>query len=127
VILAVAIGGALGSSARYGVALWFPQPVGGFPWATFAINITGCLLLGILVVVLNARFPPNRYARPFFGTGILGGYTTFSTYSVETVLLLKDHFVDRAVAYALGSVATGLLAAWLGIVAGRWIASIGRP
>lgn len=116
----------MGATARYGIALRFPQRVGQFPWATFAINVTGCLLLGILVVVLAERFPPNRYARPFLGTGILGGYTTFSTYAVETVLLLKDHYIDRAVAYALASVVTGLAAAWLGIVIGRLIARIGR-
>jgi CrcB protein len=127
VILAVAFGGSIGAAARYAISLRFPESVGDFPWATFAINVTGCLLLGILVVVLAERFPPNRYARPFFGTGILGGYTTFSTYSVETVLLLKDHYVDRAVAYALGSVVAGLFAAWLGIVVGRVFARIGGP
>jgi CrcB protein len=126
VVVAVAMGGSLGATARYGIGLRFPQRPGDFAWATFAVNVTGCLLLGILVVVLAERFPPNRYARPFLGTGILGGYTTFSTYSVETVLLLKDHYVARAVAYALGSLVAGLFAAWLGIAVGRLIARIGR-
>jgi CrcB protein len=83
--------------------------------------------VGVLAVVLAERFPPSRYARPFFGSGILGEYTTFSTYSVETVLLLKNNLVDRAVAYALGIVVAGLVAAWLGIVVGRLLAQIGRP
>lgn len=126
-ILAVGVGGSLGTAARYGISLRFPQRVGAIPWATFAVNVTGCLLLGILVVLLAERFPPDRYARPFLGTGVLGGYTTFSTYSVETVMLAKDQFVDRAVAYALGSIVAGLVAAWLGIVIGRFIASVGRP
>jgi CrcB protein len=122
VLAAVGAGGALGACARYAIGLSYPQGTGGFPWATFAINVSGGLLLGALVVLLTERFPPSRYARPFLGTGVLGGYTTFSTYSVETVLLLRAGFVDRAVAYALASVVVALFAAWLGIALGRVIA-----
>jgi fluoride exporter len=127
VLLAVAAGGALGTLARYGIDLLLPQRPGALPWATLLINLSGCLLLGVLVVVLLERFPPSRYARPFLGTGVLGGYTTFSTYSVETALLIRDQFFVRAAAYALASVGLGLLAAWLGMTVGGWIARIGRP
>ncbi|MGH3986956.1 MAG: fluoride efflux transporter CrcB [Actinomycetes bacterium] len=126
VLLAVACGGLIGSLARYGVGQWLPTQKHGFPWSTFLINVSGALLLGILVVLLLQRFPPNRYAGAFFGTGVLGAYTTFSTYMVETVLLAQDGYVARATAYLLGSLVVGLLASWLGIVIGRRISSLGR-
>ena len=125
VILVVAAGGLLGAPARYGVGQLLPPDKDGFPWSTFLINVSGALLLGVLVELLRERFPPNRYARAFFGTGFLGAYTTFSTYMAETVLLAKDGYVARATAYLLGSLVAGLFAAWLGIVIGR-IITIGR-
>lgn len=126
VLLAVAAGGALGAPARYAVGVLIPTPAHGFPWSTFVINVTGALLLGLLVVLLLERFPPTRYARPFFGTGFLGAYTTFSTYMVETVLLARDGHVERATAYVLGSLVTGLFAAWLGTAIGRRLSRVGR-
>lgn len=126
VLAAVACGGVLGSSARYGVGELFPTPRHGFPWSTFLINVSGALLLGTLVVLLLERFPPNRYARAFLGTGVLGAYTTFSTYMVETVLLAKDGYAARATAYLLGSLVVGLFAVWLGIAIGHAISDSGR-
>jgi CrcB protein len=126
VLLAVAAGGLLGAPARYGVGQLLPTPKHGFPWSTLLVNVSGALLLGILLVLLLERFPPNRYARAFLGTGFLGAYTTFSTYMVETALLAKDGYVERATAYLLGSLVVGLFAAWLGIVIGRTISSLGR-
>jgi CrcB protein len=126
VVLAVAAGGLLGAPARYGVGELLPTPTHGFPWSTLLVNISGALLLGILVVLLLERFPPSRYARAFFGTGFLGAYTTFSTYMVETLLLAKDGYVALATAYLLGSLVVGLFASWLGIVIGRRISTLGR-
>lgn len=119
VYAAVASGGALGGPARYGVGLLLPGGGSAFPWATFAVNVSGCFLLGVLLVLLAERFPPNRYARPFLGTGFLGAYTTFSTFAVETDLLVRAGRVGLATAYALGSALAGLLAAWLGVAVGR--------
>lgn len=126
VLLAVAVGGLLGAPARYGVGQLLPTRTHGFPWSTLVVNVSGALLLGILVVLLLERFPPNRYARAFVGTGFLGAYTTFSTYMVESVLLAKNGHLGRATAYLLGSLVVGLFAAWLGIVIGRTISSLGR-
>jgi CrcB protein len=122
VLLAIALGGAIGGVARYGVALALPTRPGHFPWDTFLINVSGSLLLGLLVVLLAERFPPSRYARPFIGTGILGAYTTFSTFGIETDLLIRDGHPGIAAGYALGTLAGALIAAWIGIVAGRWLA-----
>lgn len=126
VLAAVAAGGALGAPARYGVGLALPTPVNTFPWATFVTNVSGCLLLGLVLVLLADRFPPNRYARPFVATGFLGAYTTFSTFALETDLLFQHNHPDLAVAYALGSAVAGLSAAWAGISMGRLLAGLGR-
>ncbi len=126
VLLAVAAGGSLGSLARYAVGRLLPTAEHGFPWSTLIVNVTGALLLGILVVLLAERFPADRYARSFFGTGFLGAYTTFSTYVVETILLTRDGSAGLATAYLLGSLVAGLLASVLGVVAGRRISLLGR-
>ena len=109
----------LGATARFKLAEALPNETGHFPWATFWTNISGSFLLGFLLVLLFERFPPSRYVRPFLATGLLGAYTTMSTYAVETALLLKDDHVATAVAYALGSIVAGLLVVYAGIVAAR--------
>jgi CrcB protein len=83
----------------------------------------------VLAVVLE-RFPPSRYVRPFVATGFLGAYTTYSTFAVETVLLVRDGYVAVALAYAAASLVTGFVAAWVGLLAGRAVpvpARGGRP
>ncbi len=115
----VAAGGAIGSSLRYlaGKALG-PQADASVPWHTLFVNVTGAFALG-LVVAVAARHGWPGWWRPFVAVGILGGYTTFSTYSLESVeLLLRGHSAT-ALAYAVGSLALGLAAAWLGLLAGR--------
>ncbi len=76
-------------------------------------------MLGFLLVVLLERFPPTRYVRPFLATGILGAYTTMSTYTVETALLIKDGHMATAALYGIGSLAAGVVLAYAGIVAAR--------
>lgn len=97
----VALGGMLGASARYGVALWLPTHPNGFPWATFWTNLSGSFLLGLLLVTLLERFPATRLVRPFLTTGILGAFTTMATYEVETALLIKNGHPATAVLYGL--------------------------
>ena len=115
----IAAGGMLGVAARYGVAAAFSNPTDGFPWATFWINVSGSFVLGLFLVIALERAGPTNYLRPFFATGFLGSFTTFSTFSVEADLLIKGGHVMTAVAYVTATVVVGLLSAWLGIRVGR--------
>jgi CrcB protein len=119
VLAAVALGGLAGATARYGVNRWIPTPPGGFPWATFWVNVSGSFGLGFALVLILERFPPTRFLRPFLATGVLGAYTTMSTYQVETAVLVKDGHVATASLYAAGSILAGLAAAYLGVLSGR--------
>ena len=112
VIGAIAVGGVIGALARYQIGRWWPTPSDGFPGATLVINVSGCLLIGILMVLVTEAMRPHPLVRPFFGTGVLGGFTTFSTYSVDLQHLLAGGQVGTALAYlfatAVGAVtATG--------------------
>ncbi|GAC1329983.1 MAG: CrcB family protein [Mycobacteriales bacterium] len=122
VLAAVALGGALGAPARYGVELLVPAGPHAFPWATFLTNASGSLLLGTLLVLIHDRWPPSRYARPFLASGFLGAYTTFSSYVLQVDLLAKDGHAGTAAGYAVASLLIGLLLAWLGIAIGRRLA-----
>ncbi|MFJ6213245.1 fluoride efflux transporter FluC [Streptomyces sp. NPDC092296] len=119
VLAAIAVGGGLGSSARYGLARAWPTPAGGFPWATFATNVSGSFALGLLMVYVLDVWPPSRYVRPFLGVGVIGGFTTFSTYVVEMRGLLAAGHWSLTDAYALSSLLAGLAAVWTGIVVAR--------
>jgi CrcB protein len=109
-LVAVSAGGALGAFARYGLGL-----AGTFPWTTFAINVTGCLLIGALIVAVTERPGTHPLVRPFLGTGFLGGYTTFSTYTVDVHVLVGAGRIPEAVAYLLGTLVAALTATWLGM------------
>jgi CrcB protein len=117
VLAAIALGGALGAPARYGVAQLIHVAPGTFPWATFWTNITGSFALGFILALLIERFPPTRYLRPFIATGFLGAYTTYSTFAVETDLLIKGGHAAIGVVYTGASLLAGLIALWLGMSA----------
>lgn len=119
VLAAIAAGGALGGLCRYGVAQALPPGGDGFPWATFWTNVSGSLLLGLVVVLAVRRFPESRWMRPFLATGVLGAYTTFSTLVVETDLLAAHGYGSTAALYAAASLVAGLAAAWTGLMLGR--------
>lgn len=119
VLAVIAAGGALGSLARWGVSLAIPAQPGAFPWASFVINVSGCLLLGALIVLAGEVWPPSRYARTFLGVGLLGGYTTFSAFMLDTRGLLVTGHPAAAGAYLLGSITAGLIAVWAGAAAVR--------
>lgn len=119
ILLAVSAGGALGAAARWGMEQALPLAGEAFPWATFLVNVSGCFALGLLMVFVVDVWSSSRYLRPFLGVGLLGGYTTFSTYALETRSLLATGRQDVAGLYLFGSLAAGLAAVWLGIVGGR--------
>ena len=119
VLAVVAAGGILGSLARYGLALALPAPSGTFPWATFLANVSGSLLLGLLLVILAEVLAPSRYLRPFLGVGVLGGYTTFSAYTSDARSLLAAGHGPLALAYVFGTLAACLLATVVGVWLGR--------
>lgn len=126
VLLVISAGGALGSLARWGVGQLLPWNGDGFPWATFVENVSGGLALGMLMVLLLDVWPPHRYLRPFLGVGLLGGYTTFSTYMLETRDLLAGDQVATAFTYLAASLVVGLAAVWIGIVAARSAVRVAR-
>ena len=115
VVGVVALGGALGSTARWAVAEALPHASGRLPWATLLTNVVGCALIGVLMVLVAERWPDRRLVRPFLGTGILGGFTTFSTYVVDTRTLVATGHAAVATAYLLGTLVAGLLAVVVGL------------
>ena len=117
----VALGGAAGAAARYGVAQWTGGRWGWtFPWGTLVVNVTGSLAIGLVLTLLLARNADAAY-RYLLVTGFLGGYTTFSAFSIETLALVESRRWDVAALHVGGSVALGLLAAALGLGLGRLI------
>jgi fluoride exporter len=119
-IVAIGIAGAFGALARYGldgvVSRRFPSP---FPFGTFVVNISGAFVLGLLMTLMTEQLTTAPWLRSALAIGLLGAYTTFSTLSYETYRLLEDGAVGLAAANMLGSMAAGLLAVYLGVVAGR--------
>lgn len=126
VLLVISVGGALGSLGRWGVGELLPWSGRGFPWATFVENLSGGFLLGGLMVFLLDVWTPRPYLRPFLGVGVLGGYTTFSTYMLETHDLLADGQAALAATYLFGTLVAGVLAVWLGVAAARFAVHLRR-
>ena len=120
---AVALGGALGGSARYGVDQLLPSTAREFPGATFAVNVTGSFVLALLLVLVLEVWPPTRHVRPFLAVGFLGSFTTFSTWMVEFDQMLADGATLLAVSYLAASVLSGVVAAVLGLLLGRRLAT----
>ena len=115
VLAVIALGGGLGALARYGLSVWLPTTPAHFPWGTFVINVVGCFLIGVLMV----RWGQRPLLRPFLGVGILGGFTTFSTYAAETRALLTPGEVPLAMAYLFGTLAAAMLAVLTGVALTR--------
>jgi CrcB protein len=118
-LVAIALGGAIGTPARYAISRVLPVAKGSFPWATFVTNVSGAFAIGLFLTLLFARYPPSRCARPFFAIGVLGSYTTYSTMAVETVTLVKDHHAALGLEYFTASVAAGIAACYGGVMLAR--------
>jgi fluoride exporter len=106
----IAGGGAIGALARWGAGLAWPAAHTGFPFTTFGVNVAGCLAIGVLMVFVEDVFPKARLLRPFVGVGILGGFTTFSTYALDIVRLTDAGAAGVAAAYLFGTLVAALLA-----------------
>ena len=124
-LAAVSGGGVLGALARYGLQTACPHRAAQFGWATLAINVSGCLLIGIIAVLIAGAPGTHRLVRPFLVTGVLGGYTTFSTYVVDIQHALLAGAPRTALLYGAVTLVGSLAAAWAGMevggaVVGRW-------
>ena len=116
----IGVGGFLGANARYLVASWAAQRFGTtFPYGTFIINVTGSFFLGLFLALLQDRVAIHPHYRLFFAVGFLGAYTTFSTFSYESLRLLQEGNILLALINLFGSLAVGLLGVVLGFVLGR--------
>lgn len=111
-------GGALGSGTRHLINVGLGRWLGaGFPWWTFLVNVTGCFCMGVLIELLALRYNASTDLRTFLATGVLGGYTTFSAFSLDFVTLMGRQEHAAAAFYVIGSVALSLL----GVYAGLWL------
>lgn len=110
---AIFAGGAAGALLRTWLGLELAAAPTAWPWATFAVNVSGCFALGYIATRLQERLPPSTYRRPLLATGFCGAYTTFSTVQIEILTMLDASHVNLAVGYAAASVAAGYLAIWL--------------
>jgi CrcB protein len=121
-IAAVAVGGSLGTLARYGLdAVIERRAFSLFPWSTFAINLTGCFLVGLLIAALVDRHHAPHWLRVGLVIGFCGGYTTFSTFAQESYGLLEEKALGVALLNVTASVTLGVLAVFLGERAGRML------
>lgn len=105
----VALGGAIGATSRYALSLWLLKPHAVFPWSTWTINLVGCLLAGVFFALSQRYSILQQQPRLFFMVGILGGFTTFSSFGLETFQLLKQGHLNVALSYVLSSVLFGLV------------------
>ena len=119
--LSVAAGGALGATLRYALGAWTLRALGaGFPYGTFAVNVLGSFVMGVSAALLMERFPGvwGRFA-PFLMTGVLGGFTTFSAFSLDALFLMERGRAAAAALYVGGSVALSIGALWAGLALAR--------
>lgn len=119
-ILAIAVGGSLGALLRYGVANGVHAVLGrGFPYGTLVVNVSGCLAMGVLYVLLVERLAVSPEWRAALLIGVLGAFTTFSSFSMETFTLFEEGEWMKALMNVVLSVSLCLAAVWLGVLAGR--------
>lgn len=115
VLVVIAAGGVIGAELRYGVGVLIPTAARSFPWATVLVNVIGGFGIGVLMAILGRIACPHPLVRPFFGVGVLGGFTTFSTYSTDTVRLIDVGRPELALGYAAVTLIAALVATVIGI------------
>jgi CrcB protein len=115
----IAAGGVVGALSRFAVSTTWPHAPAAFPWSTLMVNISGCLLIGVLMTIVLELTEPHRLVRPFLGVGVLGGYTTFSTASVELQRMLDAGRGAPALLYLAASLFGAVAAVWAGTVLAR--------
>ncbi|WDZ82973.1 fluoride efflux transporter FluC [Micromonospora cathayae] len=128
-LVVIAGGGVLGTLARFGAQTALPHRPTGFPWATFGVNVLGCLLIGVLMVLLTRVWVGRPLLRPFLGVGVLGGFTTFSAYVLDVEQAVRAGVPATALAYLTGTVLAALGAVWAGETVTGWLldrAGVGR-
>lgn len=113
---AVSAGGVLGAEARYGLTVLLPHDGSQFPWSTLLINLTGSMLIGVLMGTVLVMRAPHRLLRPFLGVGVLGGYTTYSSFAVDVQRLLAGHRPLLALGYLVSTVLGCAGVVWLATV-----------
>ena len=127
ILAVIAAGGAAGALARYGLSAAFPAVAGGADWATLGINAAGCAVIGVLMAILSGIRSAHPLIRPFAVTGVLGGFTTFSTAIVDVQRSLDAGAPGTALAYLFGTLALALAASAAGLSAGGWLIRRVRP
>jgi CrcB protein len=127
VVAVVAAGGVIGALLRFQAGLWWPTVPGTFPVTTLLVNAAGGLAMGVLMVLITEVLTAHRLIRPFLGTGVLGGFTTFSTFSVDAVALVRGGHRAQAVGYLVGTPLAALAAVTIGIVVTRRALARRRP
>ena len=123
VLAVIAVGGAVGALGRQLVGEAWPTVPGTFPWGTFLVNVSGSALIGVLIAALGVLAGHHRLVRPFLGVGILGGFTTFSSYAVQSHALVRSGHLTVAMAYLAGTVLAAVLAAMGGVFLVRRLAA----
>ncbi len=121
VLAVIAVGGVVGAEARYGLTRLIPAAPGGVPWAVLVINVLGGFLMGVLMALLARARSPHPLVRPVLGVGVLGGFTTFSTYSTDTFHLVDADRPLAAAAYVTLTLTGALLAVVLGQTLVSWV------
>lgn len=126
VLAVISAGGAAGATARYGAGRLWPTPDGAFPWTTFVVNVVGCGLIGVLMVLVAEGGRSARpLLRPFLGVGVLGGFTTFSTYTLDFLRLVRHGEAPAALGYAAVTLVGAPAAVWLAATLTR--RAVARP
>jgi protein CrcB len=120
VLAVVSAGGVLGALARYAISAVWPHSAGGFPWSTWVVNVSGCLLIGVLMALIAEVWAGRRLVRPFLGVGVLGGYTTFSTSIVDVQQAAAHGAAGTALVYLAVTLAGALLAVWAAAAGTAW-------
>ncbi|MFE3946788.1 fluoride efflux transporter CrcB [Streptomyces sp. NPDC059118] len=127
VVAVISVGGAVGASARYGASLIWPTALGAFPWTTLVVNTIGCAVIGVFMVIISDVWAAHRLVRPFFGTGVLGGFTTFSTYALDIERLVDAGRARTGVAYLGLTLFAALAAVWTVVWATRRVLAWRQP